>query len=107
MPASAITAVWNGSAYYLFSDYAKALAFADLVISDFRDQNHPIGDASPESLITEGVPIFWFKGSYVREDGTFIGAIEAPPIVAGDESEVVAEAVTAWNQARDAAWNTD
>lgn len=96
---------WNGRSYVLFSSEEAANNHAAKVIESFARENHPMGGASIGELVSPGPCSWWYTPPYVREDGTFIGAEEAPPCEPGDDSDEVARAIAALRSVREAAWN--
>ena len=101
----ALFTCWNGSSNVLFSSEQGANNHAEELIVSFGPDCHPMGAASASELVSQGPPCWWYIPPYVREDGAFVGAQEAPPCEPGDDSDEVAQAVAALWSVREAAWN--
>ncbi len=98
-----IFSCWDGMSHVVFSDHASAAAHAEQCRADWREMGHPMADCPVWQLVEPGPPRYWVRPAHVREDGAFIGAAEAPPVEAGDDSPEVAAVVAAWHADREAA----
>ena len=96
---------WDGMAYVVFSSRDAAIAHAEECRADWRELGHPMADCPPSALVEPGAPRYWARPAHVRDDGALIGAVEAPPCEAGDQSPEVAAVVAAWHADRRAAWD--
>lgn len=105
-----IFSCWNGSFYELFSTRAAAESRAESVLSDFRNQGHPLGSASISEMVTEGAVKYTLTPAHIETKivmnqirETYIHRSESPECRAGDDSPEVAAAVADWWQERNMA----